>query len=100
MNGNIFVRITVSGLGHGGYWRGRIATLKNGDGDTPLDRSLCATVSGMNDFLILAGGQGGLVPCLFPWTAMPRGFFHFVSLGQLFHVPAGKVARYVHCRCA
>ena len=100
MNGIIFVRIAVSDLGHGGCWRGRIATLKNGDGDTLLDRSLCATVSGMNEFLILAGGQGGLTPRLFPWAAIPNGFFILCRWDNYFMSRSGKVARYVHCRGA
>jgi hypothetical protein len=100
MNGIIFVTIAVSGLGHGGYWRGGIATLKNGDGDTLLDRSLCATVSGMNEFLILAGGQGGLVPVYSPGRSSRVDFFILCRWDNFFTSGPGRVARYVYCRCS
>jgi len=88
VNGIIFIGVAASVMGHGAYWHGGIATLENGAGDAPLASSPYATIPGMNEFSILAGGQGGLVFRLFPWAVVPRGFFHFVSLGQLFHVQA------------
>lgn len=89
MNGIILGKIAVSGLGHGDYWRSGIATLKSGAGDTPLGSFPCATIPGMNEISASGGKREGLASRPFLPVVVPRGFLHFVSLRQLFHVPAG-----------
>jgi hypothetical protein len=89
MNEIIFVVDAASVMGHGAYWRGAIATLKSCDCDTPLGGSPHATIPGMNEILALGGRIEGLAPFPILPVVVPRGFFHFVSLGQLFHVQAG-----------